>query len=121
LANNDQLQTKAFINELSGIYKDISGRPFRGIADSEIADFAIGILRRKGTFDLEKISTFAFQNKERLKHIITSQEDYLSSQPVIILLAFLVARHNSTLRSEWKYPLPILENIYFQMGTSLEN
>jgi ppGpp synthetase/RelA/SpoT-type nucleotidyltranferase len=131
MIESEELRAINLLKVLTGIYKDllkeISPQNTEAIessvivTDSYLYDFVVSIFRDIPAPEIADIQAYVAQNTRSLKKLILDKDFYLANQPVVILMAFLVAYYPRPLFHHWTLNIKILEELFNKLNYSTED
>lgn len=69
--------------------------------------------------DIE-LNTFVNKYKTEIKKVIEELDYYITTQPIIILIAFFIIYSPAKIKEHWPFDSKVLKNVFLKMGTSFE-
>jgi ppGpp synthetase/RelA/SpoT-type nucleotidyltranferase len=124
MISRKDLWTISFMRELTSIYRQINPDFQDDQADGYLTDAVLAIAEdaaKPDKIDFGAVEEFAQKNKSDLQQLVQDKSFYLASQPIVVLLAYLVENHNRTLQSKWDLDKNILDRLYVKMGYAPED
>jgi putative GTP pyrophosphokinase len=131
MIESEELRAVNLLKVLTGIYKDLLKDIFPQntqaiensviVTDSYLYDFVISIFRDIPAPEISDIQAYVTQHKRQLKKLISDKDFYLSNQPVVILMAYLVAYYPRPLFHHWTLNIKILEVLFNKLNYSTED
>lgn len=113
-----------FTNELIEIYKTFNKDFVIESLDRRVLELFYELFEKLGhTYDITEVEKH-FTNeiyKNKLIHVIKESSSYLTLQPAIVLIAFLVEQHRSSLRKYWPLDSFMLDKTFIDFGISTDN
>jgi len=106
-----------FTIELINIYKTIDPNFISETLDRELTEIFFNFLD-DFNITIDAIKEMYQRNKVSIDYAIKNPKNYLPTQPVFILVAYLFFNHRHTLVSKWPLMSEQLEELYLSFGVS---
>ena len=116
----DSEYERSFLNQLIDIgnkHLDLEAQYSRGEVDYVLTKELFARLD-VNNIDINKVRQVVVRNKVEFELLIKKLQSYLSNQPVVILIAYLVIAKSFFIREVWHLENEILEEIFYRLGYS---
>lgn len=116
-------ETRKFANfhkELVKLYLQFDSSFDANKRDIELVDLIFKLLNKQDV-PFNQIEEFALKQKEVLSDVISNSKLYLFSQPVILLVAYYLFKHQTFLKSSWPLSDEILKATFNTFGMSYQD
>lgn len=116
-------ETRKFANfhkELMKLYLQFNSSFDPDKKDIELVDLIFKLLNKQDV-PFNQIEEFAAKHKQILTEAISSSKLYLFSQPVLLLIAYYLFKHQTFLKDNWPLSEDILKAIFNTFGISFRD
>lgn len=120
LINSQELAASAFSKEMNARFATLWPSFDKEQVDVSLFSYLFDTIYDPTIFDTQIIDTFVTQNERDLKRIIQRNKYYISHQPIVIFVAYLLKNRPDMIHKRWELDKSILEDIAKEMGISTE-
>ena len=120
LINSQKLAASAFSKEMNARFAALWPSFDNQKVDASLFSFLFDTIYDPAVFDTQRIDTFVTQNERALKRVIQHDKSYISHQPIVIFVAYLLKNRPDMIHERWELDKSILEDIAKEMGISTE-
>lgn len=118
LMDDEKREAKIYLEELYKLYKTINPQFILNDVDFEFTEdvFLFNELKK---ISIDELDCFIQKEKE-IVELIKVADNYIFSQPTILLLAYYFVKHRGFLKDNWPFSENLLKIVYFKFGVAYE-